>query len=92
MFYVSVAEVEPIFHLETLVKALDDSHSEKSYLRFLIGLSKAHLHFICRRETEVTDKVALSFRRRLVEILDLSRCVLRSYEWLCVDDQSSHIF
>lgn len=78
-FYVSVAEVEPIFHLETLVKALEDSHSEKNYLRFLIGLSRAHLHFICRHEAEITDNLALSFRRRLIEILDLSRCVFRSY-------------
>lgn len=79
-FYVSVAAVEPIFHLETLANALDDSNPEKKYFFLLVGLARAHLYFIYDEhyeDTEIEEELALSFRLKLLEILDSSRCVFR---------------
>lgn len=78
-FFVSVAAVEPIFHLESLANALDDSNPEKKYFLLLVGLARAQLHFI-KEDTEITEELAHSFRQKLLEILDLSWCVLRLYE------------
>lgn len=79
MLYISVSAVEPIFHLESLANALDDSNPEKKYFLLLVGLARAHVHMI-EWETVITEELAHSFRQKLLEILDLSRCVLRLYE------------
>lgn len=80
-FYFAVAAVEPIFDLGPLASALDDSNPEKKYFLLLVGLARARLHFVQRSEiSEITEELALSFRQKLLEILDSSRCVLRSYE------------
>lgn len=77
-FYVSIAVVEPIFHLESLANALDVSHPEKSYFLFLISLARARLHFILHDDTDISEELALTFRRSLLEILVSSRCVVYS--------------
>lgn len=71
--------VAPIFHLESLANAPDDSKSEKNYFLFLIGLARARLHFTNLGAHEIIGKFAHRCRRKLLEILDLSRCVLCSY-------------
>lgn len=71
--------VAPIFHLESLANAPDDSKSEKNYFLFLIGLARARLHFTNLGAHEIIGKFAHRCRRKLLEILDLSRCVLSSY-------------
>lgn len=84
MLYISLAAVEPILQLETLASALDDSNVEKMYFLLLVGLARAQLHVI-DENTDITEELALSYRRKLLEILDSSLCVLRSYERQSVD-------
>lgn len=84
-FYHAVAEVEPIFHLESLANALDDSNPEKKYFLLLVGLARAQLLFIYG-DTKITEELAHSFRQKLLDILHSSRCVLRSYKWQSVDN------
>lgn len=79
-FYTLIAEVEPIFHLESLANAFDDSHPEKKYFLFLVGLGRAHLFsiFDAKRTIPYPEEFASDCRQRLSEILDFSRCVLSS--------------
>lgn len=73
-FYVSVAAVEHIFHLETIAARLDDSHPEKKFFHFLTGLAQAQLHYISRVRIHI-DETAPSSRRGLLKILESCRCV-----------------
>lgn len=85
-FYVAIAAVEPIFHLETLANALDDSNPEKKYFLLLVGVARGQLHYYTNHLPEkITEELALSFRLKLLEILDSSLCVLPSYERQSVD-------
>lgn len=77
-FYLAIAAVEPIFHLESLANALNDSNPEKKYFILFVGLARAHVHIVFD-DTKITEEIALGFRKKLLEILDSRRCVLRSY-------------
>lgn len=71
-FYVAIAAVEPIFHLETLVNALHDSNPEKGYFLILLGLARAR--YAVSLDTEVTEELALGFRLKLLKILNSNWC------------------
>lgn len=78
-FYISVAAVEPIFHLESLANALDDANPEKKYFLLLIGLARAQLHYVYDFSAPgITKEFAINYRQKFLEILDSSRCVLGS--------------
>lgn len=77
-FYRSVAVVEPIFHLETLAKALCNSHPEKIFYLLLLNLARAQLIlFRAPEQSNQPSVLAYSMRESLLRISKSCRYVFR---------------
>lgn len=87
-FYISVAAVEPIFHLDSLVKALDESHPKKKLFLSLTTLARVPLHFIKNpKQFKSHSEFAHTLRQSLLIIYELSRCVTLSHLKYCTYEQ-----
>lgn len=77
-FLASVAEVEPIFHLETLTKTLADSNPEKMQLTLLVHLVRHSISVHRPRYGPMPETLddASQLRQRTFEMLDLYRIYL----------------
>lgn len=87
-FYISVAAVEPIFHLDSLVKALDDSHPKKKLFLSLTTIARVPLHFIKNpKQFKSHSEFAHTLRQSLLKIFELCRCVTLSHLKYCSYEQ-----
>lgn len=88
-FYVAVASIEPLFRLESLARALENSHPKKTYFLCLTTLARVRLQFTSNieifgpsvnnyKQLESSPEYARTFQRNLLEVLDSLRCVLRT--------------
>lgn len=88
-FYVAVASTEPLFHLESLAIALENSHPKKTYFLCLTTLARVRLQFTSHfkafeppvydyKQLESSPEYACILRRDLLKELESLRCVLRT--------------
>ena len=77
-FYHEVSRTEPIFHLESLVRPLEDSNPEKVYFLCLIDLAKLRLIPFNETRHPPSAEEAVFLRRRLLVILDSCQYVFLS--------------
>ena len=75
------AQREPIFHLGSLARSLDDAHPEKELFLALVNLARAQLNIIVartqsqtrtrnRQARPTTDALASTFSKGLFAILE----------------------
>lgn len=81
-FVWSVHQVEPLFHLQTLASALDDSNTEKKFLATLITLACEGVHGRRCRERLTSVRIE-NLRRRLLGLLDSYRIQCLGNDPLC---------
>lgn len=88
-FYVAVTSIEPLYRLESLARALENSHPKKTYFLCLTTLARVRLQFTSNfeifgpsvddyKQLESSPEYARTFQRNLLEVLDSLRCVLRT--------------
>lgn len=88
-FYVAVASIEPLFHLESLASALENSHPKKTYFLCLTTLARVRLQFTSNfeifgpsvndyKQLESAPEYARILKRDLLEVLESLQCVLRT--------------
>lgn len=67
-FYLAIALVEPIFHVEVLATSLSNSRPEKAFAHFLVRLAEANVIALQKCKPTVTS--ALNLRQNLLRLLD----------------------
>lgn len=65
-FLTGISKVEPIFHLESVVTAQDNSRPEKRFTLLLVKLAKAIALEMC----PLSAKLAQDVRQRFLRLLD----------------------